>query len=647
MGSPPPSDICVIGLGSRGLGVLERIVTLTRTPDWEGLPLVVDVIDPTCDGTGIHTQDQPDYLLLNTVCSQLSIFPERSSVGEHTGKGGPDLHTWVTERGLRLSEDGYTLGARGRPIRPDDFLPRHVLGSYLHWCLGRLLGRAPEHLRIRMCQRTAVSLTSDENGSYVVGLDDGDSLRTGHVFLTLGHTRSARTARSVPSGGEHRFISDIYPTGRAFARVEAGQTIALAGTGLSGMDALAELTLGRGGRYVLESGTRRYVPSGEEPRVLLYTRSGLPFRARPVVNRAGGAPEALVFTPDALERARRFRTAGRLSLVEDILPLLRDEMRLAFHRRCAALLGSGDQVEQRLRASCDSGSLGAELTALDGEHAPSFGAFDPLRLLFPESDGLANSASYQEWYLGQVKDDLGEASLGLAGSPLKAGLEILRDHRDTMRYAVDFEGLDDASHQDFYGRVTSSFNRAVTGPQLERHEELIALVRSGVVAIPFGPSPRVDWETEGSVWRLTSTRLGNGHAESADWLCLATSDQPEMEHTANPLVAFLRDRSVLRRHRPSSRSSRGVDVTPEFHPVGADGRVHTRMWVLGPLCEGTTFYNHYVPSPGGASRALQDAQGCVTAALRGVRASRLSSPEHHRRLVPGPTGPGTDHGIFS
>lgn len=613
------SDICVIGLGSRGLGLLERVVTLASETGWERRALVVDVVDPRCDGTGIHTPDQPDYLLLNTVCSQLSLFPDESSVGTSVGERGPSLHEWAADRGLRLAEDGYTLGDWGRPVRPTDFLPRRILGSYLSWCLEQILDRAPDHLEIRMHRALAVSLLHDEDGSHTVGLDDGTSLRGRHVFLTTGHTQPAATGGGLPVRGAHRFIRDVYPPERAFSEVGNDQSIALAGTGLSGMDALAALTLGRGGRYTVEGGKRRYVPSGREPRILLYTRTGLPFRARPVANREGAAPEALVFTREALDRMRAFRPSGRLNTGGDLLPLLYDEMRLAFHRRCAALLGTGQQTEERLRSARDNGRIGAELASLDRAHAPSFGEFHPRQLLFPEPDGLTDSRSYQEWYLSQIRDDLREAALGLAGSPRKAGLEVLRDHRETLRYAVDFGGLDDTSHQEFYGDLTSVFNRAVIGPQLERHEELTALVRSGVVSVPLGPAPRAEWNEDEDAWRLTSSRLRHAHGESVDWLCLSTSAHPELEDTSSPLLSFLMDRETLRRHRPSVPSSRGVDITSDHHPIGADGTVHTRMWVLGPLCEGTTFYNHYVPSPGAPSRALRDAHHGVVAVLESIR----------------------------
>src|SRR5215216_235063 len=128
--------MAIIGLGPRGLGVLERVVTLAKRAGPELGELRVEVIDPRCDGAGAHDTAQPDYLLLNTTCSQVSTFPDECTVGAEVDQPGPSLYEWVTARGYRLSDDGYTVGPTGRRIRPTDFLPRRVLGEYLGWFLG-------------------------------------------------------------------------------------------------------------------------------------------------------------------------------------------------------------------------------------------------------------------------------------------------------------------------------------------------------------------------------------------------------------------------------------------------------------------------------------------------------------------------------
>src|SRR6266478_2789923 len=119
-------SVAIIGLGSRGLGVLERIAALAG-PD----EITIEVIDPSCTGAGVHDVSQPDYLLLNTTCGQVSMYPDQVSVGAETAAKGPSLYEWAASRGLRLAADGFTVGAAGRELRPTDFLPRRLLGEYL------------------------------------------------------------------------------------------------------------------------------------------------------------------------------------------------------------------------------------------------------------------------------------------------------------------------------------------------------------------------------------------------------------------------------------------------------------------------------------------------------------------------------------
>ncbi|GGX93766.1 FAD/NAD(P)-binding protein [Streptomyces hiroshimensis] len=640
--SPDSLGACIIGFGSRGLGVLERIVTLTSAPSWGERPFTVDVVDPLCDATGIHDPAQPDYLLLNTTCNQVSPFPEEATVGDTVGDRGPTLYEWVRERGLRLAEDGYTLGPVGREIREDDYLPRRILGEYLSWFLRRVVDRAPDHLEIRFHAGEATGLTVLPDGNRHIVLDDGSVLTAPFVFLTTGHTPQPAPPAPEQSPGEHRRVRDIYPPKNRFTDIQPGQTVALAGTGLSGMDALAALTLGRGGRYITVDGTLQYVPSGQEPRILLYSRTGLPFRARPRANRQGALYEPLVLTPEAVDRLRADAPEEGMSLHGDLLPLVRTEMRIAFHLRCAGLLG-GEKAEAgtagTLREALAAGRLETELDRLDEAHREDFGLLDPEAILFPEAllspealpfpetGELPDSRAYQHWYAGRLAEDLEQAELGLYGSPLKAALEVLRDRRELLRRAVDFAGLDEKSHEEFYGSFTAVLNRSVTGPQLDRHQELLALLRAGAVAVPFGPEPELAWDAEEERWQLSSTRLGTPYTATADWLVHATSGQPDVERTGSRLLADLVRNGIIRRHRPAVASSRGVDLTRGLHPVGRDGEADERMWVLGPLSEGTTFYNHYVPSPGGFSRALMDAHRSVTAMLEAAHRSATGLAE--------------------
>jgi biotin carboxylase/uncharacterized NAD(P)/FAD-binding protein YdhS len=592
----PEISVAIIGLGSRGLGVLERVVTLARGVD---APVRVEVIDPTCSGAGVHATGQPDYLLLNTTCAQVSMFPDALSVGDDLGEPGPSLYDWVTERGLRLADDGFTVGHTGRPIRGTDFLPRRVLGEYLGWVLDRVVTKAPPHTRITLHRAEATDLTRGPDGAFHLTLSDGTAITTRYAFLTTGYTPN--TAVRI----HERLIDAPYPLPSQLNAVAPGEDVAIGGFGLSAMDVMSCLTVGRGGRFVTEDRTLRYEPSGAEPVMYFYSRSGVPCRARPQIMNFGPKHEPVAFTTAAIDGLRASRREP-LDFEADLLPLILTEVRIAY-RLCEARLAGGT-AERDLRAAL----RGREVNDLLDELDARLGPFDARAAFDGGTDMLLDSSeSYQKWLADLISRDLADGALGFAGSPVKAGLDIMRELRDTFRYAVDFGGLTAESLDAFTTRIVPAVNRAVVGPQYERHLELLALMAAGLAHVPFGPAPSVTWN--GAAWTLASTRLATPYEKDVAWVVNAQVPPPSVHESASPLLASMHRQGMIRRHRPSSGHVPGIDVDRDMHPLDAAGHPHPDVWVLGPLCEGATFYNNLVPSPGVYSRPVADAHRCVRA----------------------------------
>jgi uncharacterized NAD(P)/FAD-binding protein YdhS len=591
------TSVAVIGLGSRGLGVLERLLSLASCPTR------IDLIDPVADGTGVHHRQQPDYLLLNTICSQVSMFPDGHTVGETAPIAGPSLFDWVRERDLRIADDGFSLGSDGRPVRPTDFLPRRILGEYLNWFLELLLEQVPAHVTVTVRRSAAIGLTSTVDDRLRVELADGSELFSDHVFLTTGYT-----GRRQPPSGDH-LIAEPYPMPEQWAGVNAGQRVAIAGFGLSAMDAMSCLTVGRGGRFQSTADRLSYLPSGREPRILLYSRAGLPCRARPKVLEYGPAHRPLVFTKDHIDAIRAIH-GPQLDFDADIWPLIHTELRIAYRCCQARITGpaAARELDLRLTSATAAGKLDSLLASLDAE----LGAIDPRGLVAGTAEiSLQDSENYQRWLVRAVRQDLAEGALGLSGSLVKGTLDILRQFRDTFRHAVDFGGLTATSLDSFMSVTVPMLNRAVVGPQYERHAELVCLIEAGIVGVPFGPDPAIEATAGG--WTISSRQLRTPYRTHVDWLAAGWVGLPSVANSASPLIESLYEHGMIRPHRPDSRQVVGIDVDSDQHPIDANGRPDQRIWVLGPLCEGATFYNNLVPSPGSFSRPVHDAHRCVSA----------------------------------
>ncbi|GAB4567335.1 MAG: FAD/NAD(P)-binding domain-containing protein [Haliangiales bacterium] len=595
------SALCIIGLGPRGLTVFERIIAHARQRPRHRLH--VHIAEPREPGVGLHAREQPDYLLLNTVCGQVGMFPDPASVAPGTATSGPDLWEWASAEGHRFADDGvHVRRGEGRPLRPSDYLPRRLLGAYLAWFYEHLRAQLPDNIELHVHRQAVTDLRPLADGREQVTLDDGASIAVDHVFLTTGHTERATPARA------DRMIHRPYPPTEMLADVEPGQKVGIAGFGLTAMDAIAALTLGRGGRYQpTDDGRLRYVPSGREPQLVLFSRSGLPYRARPMPHPDIDVRyQAVRFTAEAIEALRRDSPGGRLDFRAQVLPLLFTEMRFAYYRHLLAATeaaAAADDLAARGRMADDDA-----IETLLAEQAQRHGNFDPAAYVFVDvAPGCDSGERYQAWLTELIADDLAMARRGLAGSPVKAALELFRSLRDVIRLAVDFSGLTRASHEEFASVFVSLMNRVVIGPQLDRHSELLALMEAGLLRAPFGPAPSTEWDPQRGTWRIASTQLQEPHTEDVDWICAGYCESPAVRGSASALLRSLFDQ----RRIGCFEVGEGIDLDADLHPRAPDGSIQTRIWVLGPLAEGVSFYNHYVPSPRSRSRALVDADRCV------------------------------------
>ncbi|ARF56143.1 FAD/NAD(P)-binding protein [Streptomyces gilvosporeus] len=597
------ATLAVVGAGSRGLGVVERLIGHCLA---EPFPVTVHLVDPRPLGPGFHRQDQPDHLLLNTVCAQVTAFADAQMVDGPTPVGGPSLYEWCRERELRLGADGYTVRAGdGREIQPNDFLPRRLLSEYLTWAAERIVAAAPAGFRLIRHAATATDIRPGDGGGETVVLDDGTRLEADAVFVTVGHQALHLPAETAE---EPRLITRPYPLPGALDGIAPGDRVAVLGMGLTAMDVIASLTLGRGGRHEpTADGGLRYVAGGREPRIVLANRSGIPARSRPYLHpgRIRFAPLAL--TPDRLRSLRALREDGRLHFADDVLPLVEAEMELAYYRTLLArktgdAAGAGAELSRRV---AESGCDGA-LAGLRGEFGPC-----PLSGVLTErltDRTWPDQAAYARWCTARVGEDLAEAREGLGACAVKEALEVLRDHRDALRAVIDPPGVDDASLAYFFGEFTATVNRLVIGPQLDRSVELLSLLDAGVLRLGPGPRPKVIAPAGTGPWRLESTCLARPESIEVDHVVQAHIAEPRADRLPASLLGRLVAAGRVTTLAAGGSRVPGLRVTRAGQGIGPAGDVRPTLFFLGPHTEGSSYYNHYVPSPGAPSRALQDAE---------------------------------------
>jgi uncharacterized NAD(P)/FAD-binding protein YdhS len=600
-------EVAIVGLGSWGLCVMERTVNHARRT---GKPVRLHLIEPAQLGGGVYSAEQPDFLILNNACGQLSLYAAPD--GDEPPPYAVGLHQWAMVSGYRWVGYECRIGAGGTAIRPTDYLPRRLMGEYLVWFYDTLVDYAPQNLEIVRHYAAAVDISPALEGREAVLLDNDTTLTVDHVVLTSGHTWNDE--RVVEGGVQYL---RAYPIAGLDQSAPAGSSVAVAGMGLVGFDVLTALTVGRGGTFEDRGTDRlRYVPSGREPSIVLYSRSGAPYCAKSATGvDPYGQYQPVVCTPEefaALTNPGGSAVRRHVDFRAELLPLLFAEMQARYYLQ-AALLAGGDAESTEVRTALRQGWLDGHYEKVVDGLEPRYGRFDPTAQLFAGSDrDYASAADYQAQAYDMIEADLTEA-MRPGGSPVKAAQEVLRILRDQLRSVIEFGGLSLDSYVEFQSNVRGRINRLEAGVPPMRSAQLLALMDAGVVRIPLGPNPEVTAGPDGI--RLSSTALEEPTSVTVDGVVRGYLDMPSLARSGSPLLKRLYAKGRLTQLSYGNTPVGSVAINEAFHPYDSEGRLQSNLSVLGVLTEGVRYFTHYLPSPRSRLRAVYDAQDCVESVI--------------------------------
>lgn len=567
----PAIRIGIVGCGSRGLTVLERLCALAGKGERR---VEISVFDPHRPGPGLHSVEQPSYLMLNTVASQISMFPDQAALDGLSGRQGPNFYEWC----LRFK-------SAERAIRPDEFLPRPWLGEYLAWTYDEVLRTLPEQISVTHHARVVDNIEHTDLGGFLLSTAGGQKHAVDWLLITVGHAE-APPAVNKTQGMTQRLRA--YPQPFSLESISSTDTVGVEGLGLSAMDVVAGLTVGREGRFVESSEGLRYEPSGREPQVVMYSRSGLPYRTRPDITPHRTSSPPLIFTLSTVADLRAQHPDG-LDFEAQVLPVLKAEMFAEYFGMVASLKGeSALRVKSEVATALLLGEIDSKVQALAQQfNVPLLdeSVFNPRSL-------RADVDNYTQFVRAFIEEDLRESISGLDHSPVKAAVEVWRSCREQLRRVVDNNGLTPESRRMFFNEYAPLVNRMVAGPQKERHQELLALVDAGIV----------QWIHSSKV--MHSPESGDVSIQQDDGslillnalVCAHVSDSRRIDSQPK-IIRQLRNSGVLH-----SLNDKGEGVHVDSH-----GKAQPNLWITGPIVEGATYYNHYVPSSGGYSRAFVDA----------------------------------------
>ncbi|RSN62634.1 FAD-binding protein [Amycolatopsis sp. WAC 04182] len=635
--------ICIIGLGPRGLSVLERLCANASVLVPADRELVVTVLDSHVhDGGQVWHRRQDPKLLMNTVAAQITMFLDDTVEAAGPVLHGPSLYDWARSIADAPSSGDIpdSVHREAALLGPDTYPSRAFYGSYLYWTLRRIVRTAPATVRIVLCAEKAVDLRDAEDGSQRVWLSGGTVLDgQDAVVLTQGHldTFPSREESAMARFAKHhglRYLAPGNPAGAALEDIGPGETTVLRGMGLAFFDYLALLTEGRGGRFLRTADGLVYRPSGREPRLVTGSRRGVPYHARGENQKgAYGRHEPLFLTPAVLERFR-----GRAEPADfrvDIWPLIDREVRTVFYGTLVRDRGSPERAREFTRAFVAAAGDRPSPPVLADPLAPApsareervlaeFGLeerWDWRRVAHPIPEaGLAGTCRFRRWLRSYLDEDIAEAKRGNVSSPLKAALDVLRDLRNEIRLVVDHGGLSGDSYRDDLQHWYTPLNAFLSiGPPVRRVEEMAALIDSGVLSV-LGPQLSVRASPDARRFLASSARIPDV-TEIATALIEARLPEADLRRTQDLLLRNLLARGECRLHRipitdGGSYPTGGLAVTRRpYRLVDLGGRPHARRFAFGVPTETVHWVTAAGIRPGVNSVILTDADAVARAAL--------------------------------
>ena len=599
--------IAIIGLGPRGLSVFERFIA-----NFQEFSSAIDaninlhLFDSNMPGVGCHSIEQPEYLLVNTVASQITQFSDASVRDAGPVFPGPSFYDWLVKHHKNTTE----------VPNPNAYYSRALFGKYLNWVFKYLLSSSSDLINVYHHLTAVEDISKKENGSWVLYAKD-KTVNADYIFLTTGHTykNSYRAEKDLEDqmvklkaiNPFFNVIDNPYPIKEKLSNIEKPAVVAIEGAGLTACDIVAELTVGRGGRFFYVNDKLNYQASKREPRILLISRSGIPLSARAVNQKGiGGQYKPRVMSIEKIQLLKAQH--GKLDFEQHVFPLLCLEMSYVYYttliRNNTNQLVS-DQFGSEFINAIDE-TAREQLVHKYFDKDQHF-LWDRLENPIPKD---LDQTTFVDWLFQYLREDVRNAKQGNVDNPLKAACDVLRDLRDVLRSAIDFASLSESSHLKFIQKFVPIMNRLAVGPPYTRVLEWLALMEAEILQFNLGPYPHSKIDKEKAQFCFSASTF-KSQSIYADVFIKARVDMPSPLDDKSPLMQSMLRKKLVTPFKNKTYHPGGIEISPQYNIVSQNGKIIKNIWALGILTEGCKFYTFVVPRPEVNSTAIVDAGRAV------------------------------------
>lgn len=623
-------SIALIGLGPRGISVLERLSSVLVHADSQGPAahpehLDLHLIDATAPGGRIWDINQTRNLCMNTFAGGMTLFAEPGSSTQAPVVAGPILYEWVRlllgDPADRKSIDAAKVelydSCPADPaivetfepsilenLRPESYPPRAVYSYYSQWVYDVAISRLPDWVRVHVHQELATDLSPAEDSAAadIITLASGKTITATSTIFTSGWQDQGYNKQekwilgTIEEYPELQWIRAGNPIDQNIDSIPAGANVIIRGLGMSFFDVLILSTVERGGRFVEDESARgglRYEPSGREPRFLATSRRGYPFLPQADYKAVPGPADIPRLTKVVAELSDRDKPRS-INYDTEVWPAVAKDAYANYVNTADAswftvpreeVVAALDATE--LDPTTDHGGLAAldatlhSLAAADSEAA----SFSLIPYIDVSLRPQRNTDALTEDIAASVEKDIA-ASADAPNNPVRAALWSLGWSRKPTqvlgaegRYTVE-------SRRRMFNRAINAGQMACSGPPLFRSRQLLALVDAGIVTF-LGGHPALGVDEKTHEWAITSSDSGS-RLRTAPVLVDAWTHKPTVLTTpSDGVMRGLLEQGRLRpfteydiRDKPVYTASPELDFATR-KAVTLDGSLDPRLHLVG------------------------------------------------------------------
>lgn len=630
-----PASIAIVGVGPRGVSVIDRIGALVSEQVSSTEELELHLIDDSQLGAGrIWNTSQTRTLCMNTLAGAVTLFTEPNSTVSAPVRPGPNMYEWIQLTLGHELEEQPTKAEKTALFQkhPQKSLPdfedemrvtepysnpsRALYGEYINWCYQVALAELPTNVKVTEHLSKAVGVTASSDDAFdIIELSDGTICRADSTIIASGWTIPALNPQEQEfAASEAVWVRPNSPAEQDFSKLPAGEDVLVRGLGMSFYDLMALVTIDRGGRFEDDPATRsgmRYIPSGQEPHLLVSSGRGYPFLPKSDYKSLPPAP----VNHRLMATLEKLKNEDRIDFGVEVRPAIIKDAYEAYYIKLAelhpeAVTASLEEILDIIEKATPE-SIAEDMA--DVVPNPE-NRFNIERWRKPLAGVEGTIEEVTEHIAQCLEQDIEDAADGHENA-FKAGMWSVSSARTPASILGSMGRYTWESRQTEYKNFDGLGQMVGSGPPLFRCRQLLAAIDAGVVQF-IGQRPKV--RVEGDEFVATSPST---HEEiRTKYLADAFLHYPDIRHVAEPIYTSLSQR--LRPFCEVDDEGREIETaSPEVHPVtraviNPDGRQDPRVHVIGIPTFAQMADTTISPLPGTDALMLQETDKVAVHAVK-------------------------------